>query len=101
MGLGSMLGRMWSRLRTGLVQDVPPSIEACESCRELDCTQERWQSCAQRLATEAVLLHGADALAPTVTKSAELPEVGSPADAVDDDDLDEGSGQQRRKLSSC
>jgi hypothetical protein len=101
MGLCTMLGKMWSRLRAGLVRDVPPSIEACESCRELDCTQEMWQSCAQRLATEAVLLHGAEALAPHVAKSAELPELDASPDAVIESELDESPSERRRKLSSC
>jgi hypothetical protein len=47
------LGRFWSRLHAGMVQDVPPSLEECETCREVDCTQERWEACERRLATEA------------------------------------------------
>jgi hypothetical protein len=94
MPLGTVLGKMWSRLRAALVQDVPPSMEACESCRELECTQAMWRTCAQRLATEAVLLHGADALAPLVHKSAELPGPGS--DTASETDRDEDPGQRRK-----
>jgi hypothetical protein len=47
------LGRIWSRFHTSVVQDVPPSLEACESCREVDCSQERWEACEHRLAAEA------------------------------------------------
>jgi hypothetical protein len=102
MRLGSMLGKMWARIWAGVVQDLPPSIEACESCREVDCTEAMWRTCAQRLATEAVLLHGVDALAPLVGKSAELPEVD---DATPEATPDEGEvlemPPRRRRLSPC
>ena len=52
----SWFGKLWKRLAGEVVQDVPPSLEQCESCREVDCTQERWESCQHRLATEAVAL---------------------------------------------
>jgi hypothetical protein len=63
----SRLGKLWKRLGAGVVEDVPPSLEECEACRELECTQERWASCERRLATEAAALNRA--------KSGELPEV--------------------------
>jgi hypothetical protein len=47
------LGKLWKRVGTGLVQDVPSSLEECEACREVECTQERWETCERRLATEA------------------------------------------------
>lgn len=49
------LSSWWRRARDAVVQDVPASLEACESCRETDCTQSRWQQCARRLAEEAAL----------------------------------------------
>ncbi len=52
----SWFGRFWTRLRAGLVQDVPPSLEECETCREVDCTQERWLQCEKRLAAEEASL---------------------------------------------
>jgi len=39
-----------------VVQDVPPGLEQCETCREVDCSQERWASCEHRLETEAIVL---------------------------------------------
>jgi len=52
----SWFGKLWQRLSAGVVQDVPPRLDACEACREVDCTQERWESCERRLATEAAAL---------------------------------------------
>jgi hypothetical protein len=53
MRASSWPNRFWARFRGGLVQDVPPSLEACEWCRETDCTQERWLGCSSRLAGAA------------------------------------------------
>ena len=39
-------------LKAGLIQEVPPEYEACESCRELDCTTERAATCEIRLQAE-------------------------------------------------
>ena len=44
MRSNSWFGKFWTRLRTEVVQDVPPSLEECESCREVSCTQERWRN---------------------------------------------------------
>jgi hypothetical protein len=49
-------GKLWARFRAGVIQDVPPGLEECESCRENDCTQARWETCEKRLATEAASL---------------------------------------------
>ena len=56
MGLGeafrlpaSWLAGLWSRIRSGVVQDVPVALDECERCRELECTQGRWESCERRL----------------------------------------------------
>jgi hypothetical protein len=46
-------GKLWKRVKAGVVTDVPPSLDACESCREVDCPQERWLTCPTRLAVEA------------------------------------------------
>lgn len=53
----SWLGRAWTGLRESVIQDVPASLEQCESCRVIDCSQVHWQSCARRLATEAERLY--------------------------------------------
>ena len=53
MQSGNWMSKLWSRFRAGVIQDVPPSLEECESCREVNCTQARWLSCARRLAAEA------------------------------------------------
>lgn len=58
MRFSSWLGKFWKRLSTGVVQDVPAHLDECEDCREIDCTQERWESCERRLATEAAEAQG-------------------------------------------
>jgi|PlaIllAssembly_1097288.scaffolds.fasta_scaffold75029_2 hypothetical protein len=102
MRLSRLIGKAWARIWAGVVQDLPPSIEACESCREVDCTEQMWRTCAQRLATEAVLLHGVDALAPSVAKSAELPGVDATPEAIPEE-MDEvlRIPPRRRRLSPC
>lgn len=56
MGSENWFGRLWARLRSGVIQDVPPGLEACECCREINCTQQRWETCEHRLATEAATI---------------------------------------------
>jgi len=56
MPTDNWLGRLLKRIRLGVVQDVPPGLDRCESCRELDCKQDRWARCANRLETEAAEL---------------------------------------------
>ena len=53
VGHRTWFGKFWNRLKAGIVADVPPSLDACETCREVDCTQERWSTCVTRLAVEA------------------------------------------------
>jgi hypothetical protein len=53
MHSNSWFDRFWTRVKAEVIQDVPPSLEECESCREVNCTQERWLTCARRLAAEA------------------------------------------------
>ena len=68
------MSRLWSRIKGGVIQDVPPSLEACESCREADCSQERWLSCARRLATEAECCGVSDRCLPSPTgRTDEMP----------------------------
>jgi len=45
VGLGNWLRKHWLR---GVVQDVPPEIQACESCRTLSCTHARATDCEFR-----------------------------------------------------
>jgi hypothetical protein len=44
--LRAMLSRLWR----AVVADCPPSLEACQDCRELDCTQAQWVACERRRA---------------------------------------------------
>jgi hypothetical protein len=55
-GRETWFGKLWKRLKGGIVADVPPSLDACETCREVDCTQERWSTCPPRLEVEAIRL---------------------------------------------
>jgi len=50
----SRFKRFWTRIKSGIVQDVPPHLEACESsCKKEDCSEEHFASCAQRLTVKA------------------------------------------------
>lgn len=104
-------GKFWNRLAAGIIDDVPPSLEACEACREVDCTQARWRSCAVRLAAEAErLMPLGPAFHPTArtdemhgVSSIELPGMGSGGA----ESSGEGGGnnvvdldKQRRSMSS-
>jgi hypothetical protein len=40
-------------IRSGIVTDVPPEYQACESCREPNCNSERAAHCLDRLNGEA------------------------------------------------
>jgi len=104
MRSNSWLGRFWTRLRAEVVQDVPPSLEECESCREVSCTQERWRTCARRLATEAEQLYARDAVIPSVTgRTAEMPGIfatDGPQDERSEDEPTEGNGHHRAVSSS-
>lgn len=42
------LARLWSTLVAAIIQDTPATLNACESCRETDCTDRRWQRCGRR-----------------------------------------------------
>jgi hypothetical protein len=54
MASRSKFRNLWKRVADGVVQDVPPNLDGCETCRELECTQERWESCELRLAAAKV-----------------------------------------------
>ena len=89
MSSSSWLSTIWTRLRREVIQDVPPSLEACESCREVDCARERWLSCARRLAGEAERLAEEGVSVCATARSGEMFGVSSPAlaaaTAVSDD----------------
>ena len=40
--------KLWTRLSLAVVQSVPAELEECEMCRELSCSQERWNTCERR-----------------------------------------------------
>ena len=42
--ISEWIDRLWQHA----VQDVPPELDACESCREVDCTAERAATCETR-----------------------------------------------------
>lgn len=78
---GTWFGKLWTRIRREVVADVPPSLEECESCREPDCTQARWLTCARRLAAEAEALGSPSAFYPSITgrtdEMAEMAEIST------------------------
>ena len=53
MRLCSWLSSQWVRIQGSIVSDVPLSLDECEDCRKLDCSQVKWLSCPRRLAGEA------------------------------------------------
>ena len=53
MPLRSWLSSKWVRIQGSIVSDVPLSLDECEDCRQLDCSQVKWLSCPRRLAGEA------------------------------------------------
>ena len=62
--MSAWLGSLWTRFQREIIEDVPPCLEACESCRETDCTEARWMTCAKRLAGEAERVHAFELGAP-------------------------------------
>ena len=83
-------------MRAGVVQDVPPSLEECETCREVECTQERWLACERRIAADSAGLPGSAA------RTNEMPGVFTEQDqktASDESGQDSDYGR-RRKISS-
>lgn len=39
-------------VRLGVIQDVPPEYQACESCRVLECNTARAETCPDRIRAE-------------------------------------------------
>jgi hypothetical protein len=103
----SWFGKFWTRLKAEVIQDVPASLEACEACREVACTQERWSTCAKRLAAEAEQSSAGEHYVPSVSgRSDEMPGLGA-TDAADgaqaqstETGTDESSDRQKRISSS-
>ena len=73
----SWFAKLLNSLWAGVVQDVPRSLEECESCREVDSTQERWESCERRIAAQELVL-GCSATQPLARTDelAAMPEPG-------------------------
>ena len=67
-------GKLWKRLSSSVVQDVPPALDECERCREVECTHARAESCERRLAAEAVRM--------PATKSPNASAENDPAEAT-------------------
>jgi hypothetical protein len=102
MRLDSWLGRFWKSFQAGVVQDVPASLEECETCRVINCTQGQWEFCARRLAAEAERLLGPDSLVASSGRTEEMPRVSSqemPKVEQAEDDL-EKTGNDPRSMSS-
>jgi hypothetical protein len=94
-------GKFWTRLRAGMVEDVPPNLEECESCREVDCTQERWLGCERRLTAETESLLGSGVRSPA-GRTDELPGVSTTqeSDAVPEQGGEAEEHGRSRKISS-
>lgn len=103
MRSNSWFGRFWTRLKSEVIQDVPPSLDECESCREANCTQERWLTCARRLATEEDQRYAREDYVPSVTgRTDEMPgifEADNPQDQPAENETAE-DGCQRKRISS-
>jgi hypothetical protein len=52
------LRTMASGVINGIVQDVPPALFACEVCGALDCSNQEWINCRNRLAAAEFLKSG-------------------------------------------
>lgn len=52
MALPRRITQFLTSVRQGLVADVPPEYQACESCREPTCDTQRAMTCADRLRGE-------------------------------------------------
>jgi hypothetical protein len=99
----SWFGRFWTRFKGEVIQDVPPTIDECESCREAHCTQERWLRCARRLAAEAEQQYARENTMPSATgRTDEMPGIfatDNPQDQAGEDETT-ASGDQRKHVSS-
>ena len=52
MGLQRRITQFLTAVRQGLITDVPPEYQACESCREPNCNTEKALKCEQRIQAE-------------------------------------------------
>lgn len=106
MRTDSWFGKFWTRLKAEVVQDVPASLEECEACREGTCTQERWSTCARRLAAEAEQSGTGNDFVPSVSgRSDEMPGLGATdaADGVQAQSTETGtaeSSDRQKRISS-
>ena len=103
MRLNTWFGRFWTRLKSEVIQDVPSSLEECESCREANCTQERWLTCARRLAAEAEQSYAREDYVPSVTgRTDEMPGIFATDNLQDQPTENEtaASGDQHKRVSS-
>ena len=103
MRTDSWFGKFWTRIRAGVVQDVPPNLEECESCREVNCTQERWLSCSRRLAAMAETSAAQEYAMPSITgRTDEMPGIYATDHALAQPTESESaeSGDQHKKISS-
>jgi hypothetical protein len=92
----SWFGKFWTRLKAEVIQDVPASLEACEACRDVTCTQERWSTCARRLAAEAEQSRaGEDYVTSIAGRSDEMPGLGATdvADGAQTQSTETGTGE--------
>jgi len=100
----SWFGRVWTRLKSEVIQDVPPGLEECELCREVNCTQARWLSCARRLAAAAEQSYAREDYVPSVTgRTDEMPGIyatDNPQDQPTETETAESNDQHKRVSSS-
>ena len=59
-----------------IVADVPDALSACLDCGFVECLNEKWESCSNRLAREAALcaMHAAPAAASQVNEPVSPPD---------------------------
>ena len=62
-----------------IVGDVPDALSACLDCGFVECLNEKWESCPNRLAREASLLAMRAAAAAEPAASGPPPELEDPA----------------------
>jgi len=58
-----MFGKIRDLIKKYLVADVPDELSACLDCDALQCSNDRWETCPNRLARAAALRAGRAAAA--------------------------------------